>query len=243
MAIWSMRYAGEVGPNDGAGGEGRYVVHRHADEGGPHLDLRVEVAERSLAGWRLPADAIDRMGTGEDVLCAVKAEHPARWLDHDSSVCAVVDAGRYTESRDEDGSVRLAFSGPALNGVYEFRRRSNEGVVMALIKTAEQFTGKRVEVADVERLATAAEDGRTARVRAEERLCGLGRELDGDAFDETLWRCMLAPLSLKEIYRQVARFERRYDEKYPPAHVTRATDNLDDAKRKEEVAAILAEYV
>jgi hypothetical protein len=236
-----MRYEGEPAADPDGDGHGRYVLHRHTDEGGPHLDLRIELPEGTLAGWRLPVDALDRAGASGDVLCSVKAEHPARWLDHDSADCTVADAGRYSQVQEKDGSVRLAFTGGVLNGLYEFRRRSDENVLVALVEVTERFAGGTASIEDVERLAAAAEDGRTARTRAVERLCGLGRELDGDAFDEPLWRSMLAPLSLNEIHRQIARFERRYDEKYPPVHVTRASETVEDEKRKEEVAAILSE--
>jgi hypothetical protein len=64
-------------------------------------------------------------------------------------------------------------------------------------------------------------DGVRARSRAVERLCGLGRELDGPAFDEGIWRRSLAGLDLEEIHGQLRAFEVRFDRKYPPSPASR----------------------
>ena len=64
-------------------------------------------------------------------------------------------------------------------------------------------------------------DGATARRLAVERLCGLGRELDGTAFDESIWRKTLRALTLPEIHGQLRTFELRFDQKYPPAPTSR----------------------
>jgi hypothetical protein len=64
-------------------------------------------------------------------------------------------------------------------------------------------------------------DGLAARSRAIQRLCGLGRELDGDAFEENLWRKTLHGLSLDEIHRQLRAFEVRFDQKFPSLAVSR----------------------
>ena len=60
-------------------------------------------------------------------------------------------------------------------------------------------------------------DGVTARRRALERFCGLGRELDGSAFDEAVWRRTLESLSLDEITRHLRAYEVRFDHKFPPS--------------------------
>ncbi len=70
-------------------------------------------------------------------------------------------------------------------------------------------------------VAQAVDDGLEARRRAVERFCGLGRELDGLAFDETVWRRTLEPLTLREIHRHLSAYEIRFDQKYPPQPVSR----------------------
>ncbi|MCL4695239.1 MAG: hypothetical protein KJ060_22340, partial [Candidatus Hydrogenedentes bacterium] len=46
-------------------------------------------------------------------------------------------------------------------------------------------------------------------------------ELDGPSFDDTLWRRTLAQLSLDEIHVHLRAYETRFDQKYPPAPVSR----------------------
>ncbi len=242
MFVWTMRRAGEYTADNDAIEPSRFVVHRHVDDGGTHLDLRIETDGGGLAGWRLSPDAIERTNHGDEVFCLAKPIHPVRWLDHNSELCAVVGSGRCRRMDSEKGHARMAFDGTGLNGIYEFRPWPGERGIVGLIDAVERFAGGTAAgPADIERFAAAAEDGRTARVRAIERVCGLGRELDGDAFDERLWRSMLAPLTLNEVYRQMARFERRFDEKYPPTGVTRPDKSHDATMRKREVAAILDE--
>lgn len=83
-------------------------------------------------------------------------------------------------------------------------------------------------------------DGATARLRATERLCGLGRELDGDAFDDAVWRKTLSSLTLEEIHGQLRSFEVRFDLKYPPMPVSRP-DHAQGASRSEDALAIVRE--
>jgi hypothetical protein len=69
-------------------------------------------------------------------------------------------------------------------------------------------------------LAGLAEDGRAARDRAITRYCGLGRELDGNSFDDTWWRAMLAGQRLSVIQQHLHGLEVRFDQKYPPLPVS-----------------------
>ena len=84
-------------------------------------------------------------------------------------------------------------------------------------------------------------DGATARRLAVERLCGLGRELDGTAFDEPIWRKTLGGLTLREIHGQLRAFEVRFDRKYPPGPTSRPETLSDDGGdgRQEAALAIL----
>lgn len=72
-----------------------------------------------------------------------------------------------------------------------------------------------------EAVAQAVADGVEARRRAVERFCGLGRELDGFAFDEGVWRRTLEPLSLREIHGHLSAYEVRFDQRHPPQAVSR----------------------
>jgi len=255
MLIWTIRRRGDELPAPLPAGSDahseqrraglRFVMHRHMDGDGLHIDLRIERPGGILAGWRLPVDVFDRLSAGEEVLCALKREHPVHWLDHDSAECTVVDRGEYSETADDDGgTLRLVFRGEVLDGEFEFRAEPGDGLVMALAEAVRAESDGPLVPATVDEFIEAARDGQVARARAIERLCGLGRELDGEAFDEGLWRRMLDGLGLADIHRQTAKFERRFDEKYPPLPVTRAAPlPEDDADRREVVAAILEECV
>jgi len=84
-------------------------------------------------------------------------------------------------------------------------------------------------------------DGLAARRNAVERLCGLGRELDSERFNDAVWRKTLAGLRLTDIHEQLRAFEVRFDEKYPPMPVSRP-ESLDESasvSRDEKAMLIL----
>jgi hypothetical protein len=66
-------------PSDGAPpvGEKRFVLHRHVDADGPHLDLRLE-AGNCLLGWRIAGEELN-----PGCWASEKAPHPKSWLDED----------------------------------------------------------------------------------------------------------------------------------------------------------------
>jgi hypothetical protein len=68
----------------------------------------------------------------------------------------------------------------------------------------------------------------------------LGRELDGSAFDDSVWRRVLAGLSLDEIHSQLRAFEVRFDQKYPPSPVSRP-EKLRDADAEDSAGTTRAE--
>ena len=53
---------------------GRFVLHRHVDAMGPHLDLRLE-QDGYLVGWRIEGDSLD----GEP-WATRKSPHRVSWL-------------------------------------------------------------------------------------------------------------------------------------------------------------------
>lgn len=189
---------------------GRFVLHRHTDVMGEHLDLRLETDE-ALRGWRIDATEL-----GDAMWATEKRAHPKRWLD-DPADATTMDAGRYTVEAEEPGDVVLV-----LEGRQEIRRlrarrvepipASALGAVVNALKEAGAGIGEA---------SALVLDGAAARTRAIGRLCGLGRELDGTAFDETIWRKTLRSLSLEEIHAQLRAFEVRFDQRYPAAPVSR----------------------
>ena len=228
-------------PGQDISDRGRFVLHRHSDDGGEHLDLRLEERE-VLVGWRLPCDAMEQLAQGDGVVCELKRIHPKRWLDVNGGVCNVEDSGTYSwVKRDADGGTAL-FDGKRLAGQYDFARRKEpaeaapESYRNSLSVVKEELGLDLAREDDVARLVARARDGDTARNRAVERLCALGVELDGELFDERMWRKTLRHLSLAETHVHLRSFERRFDEKYPPLPVTKR-EKLGERDRQRERAA------
>ena len=220
----------------------RYVLHAHRDEGGEHLDLRLEEGD-VLVGWRLPPDVVEQLALGKQVPCELKRIHPIRWLEVDEAGCAVEDAGTYRWVTKSGARALIAFRGKQLAGVYSVTRQQGErnspadryDESVSVIQGELGLDLARTD--DVAELVARAHDGDTARKRAVERLCALGRQLDGDSFDEQMWRKTLGGLSLREIHGHLRPFERRFDEKHPPVPVTRQERLESDTKQRERVAA------
>ncbi len=205
---------------DAAPIEGRFVLHRHRDAQGPHLDLRLE-QDGCLAGLRVDADALE-----PGAWAAEKPPHALHWLRQDGDAVRV-DAGAYAwEHRDE---ARRVMRLDGAHGVRRLEWRRVEGLpphcLRALIEA-----GRTAQV-PTDRLADLVRDGAEARERAVARLCGLGRELDGPAFDAAAWRRMLDPLSLRDIHGHLAAFETRFDRAFPPEPVSRPESLEDEAQR------------
>lgn len=190
--------------------EGRFVLHRHRDTEGPHLDLRLECGD-VLLGWRVAGGALEAGAWATE-----KAPHPVHWLDQDGEAVRE-DAGRYRWVwRDDDaGELLLHGADQSLRVKLERRNTMPASCVRDLCAAArEHGVGPGA-------LAGLVADGVTARHRAVGRLCGLAAELDGAAFDETLWRETLAHKSLAEIQGHLHAYEVRFDRKYPPERVSR----------------------
>lgn len=188
----------------------RFVVHRHHDEGGAHLDLRLE-QEGYLMGFRVDGLALE--GT---VWATAKAPHPTTWLDQDGEAV-----------REDEGTYHWD-SGDATEGVLVLegeKERVSIWVEQADDVTAGAVAELRAAAANLGTslgaLAALAEDGKTARERAVGRFCGLGRELDGSTFDEGLWRKTLAGERLAVVQQYLHGLEVRFDQKYPPTPVSR----------------------
>ena len=211
---------------------GRFVLHRHEDASGPHQDLRLEHGG-FLVGWRVAGDTLD----GGPCLATEKMPHPLRWLEEDGGA-ERADAGSYAWV--ERGPQRRVL---LLKGERGTRRITAEpvggfepGAAAALVETMEKAG------VPLERLPLLAEDGLTARRRAVTRLLGLGRELDGDAFDADLMKRMLEGLTLDEVHAHLRSYEARFDARYPPRPVSRpeSIENEADGREGDALAILRA---
>jgi len=211
--------------------QGRFVVQRHTDAEGPHLDVRLE-QEGYLLGWRVEGCSLEG-----NAWATAKAPHPLHWLEQDGDAVRE-DEGVYAWlSCTEDGGT-LVLRGRGGTRVLGLRRRSGLPVT-AVRAIARVLTEHGVAPQEA---ATLMIDGLTARRQALARFCGLGRELDGAAFDETVWRKTLDRRPLEEIHAHLRAYEVRFDAKYPPLPVSRPEalpDQEEGEARAEQVLAIL----
>lgn len=185
---------------------GRFVLQRHHDGAGPHWDLRLEQAGH-LVGWRF-----ERPLSGDGCWASEKGPHPMRWLEHDGDTVRE-DGGLYTVLEWSKNTRALLLEGR--NGTRTLRATRMPFVppetARAIQETMDAFSVHPGALAAVLR------DGITARRRAIERFCGLGRELDGNAFDENVWRRTLDSLTLDELTAHLRTYEVRFDHKFPPS--------------------------
>ena len=216
----------------GRSADGRFVLHRHTDAGGEHLDLRLEDGE-VLRGWRIDATAL------EDAPWATeKPPHPLRWLQEDAPA-ERMDAGEYAwESRSADGGTLLLQGADGCRRLHVTTAAALDASTARGIVRAADAVAARLE--DVPQLVA---DGAAARRRAVQRLCSLGRELDGAAFDSALCRKGVAAMSLDELHRQLRAYETRFDAKYPPHRVSQPVtlpdeDNRDDTRNSAALAIV-----
>lgn len=210
--------------------DGRFVLHRHRGEGDTYLDLRVECGT-CLRGWRIDGDAL------VDGCWAIeKGPHPVRWLEDDGDAVRE-DAGEYYwEHRGIDGGSLVLLGGRGPVRIQIVRQPDvTPGAVRAMYAALD---AAQVDARDA---ASLIRDGATARERAVARLCGLGRELDGRAFEEEVWRKTVSGLTLDEIHTQLRAFEVRFDALYPPQPVSRpeALPEVGAESRSEAALSIL----
>lgn len=189
-------------------GGSRFVLHRHGDDRGPHLDLRIE-ENGCLGGWRVDALSLRGEPWAEE-----KAPHPLDWLDREDGVLT------------EDAGTCLCLSRALPR---QWLLKGTRGFFLLTATPVTEWTPARLKtlteaVPDPEArdaLPALAADGLTARRHAITRFCGLGRELDGKAFDETVWRKALEALSLEEIHQQLQALECRFDRHFQPERLSR----------------------
>lgn len=208
---WSLSFVDSVEEMLAEAGEpeGRFVLQRHCDGDGPHLDLRLE-QEGYLLGWRIDGQAL-----GDACWATEKMPHPVRWLDQDGDSVRV-DGGEYSWlSRGDEGSMLLLSGERETYCVHVMRE---EGLSPSVVRdVTEALRGCGATGAD---LVGLLQDGQLARQRTEARLLGLGRELDGARFDLAVWQRTLKGMRLEGLYEHLRAFEARFDALYPPVSVS-----------------------
>jgi hypothetical protein len=219
---WELHIEPVEDPGDAAR-DGRFVAHRHDDALGPHVDLRVEHGD-FLMGWRVDGTALVAGAWATE-----KGPHPLAWL---ASGGDRIDAGSYRwEERTATRRVLLLDGRDGCRRVrFEARADLTPVETRALAECLAE-TGTPASAAPA-----LLRDGLEARSRAVARLCGLGVELDGTAFDAAAWRRMLGGLPLDEIHGHLRAFESRFDAKYPPEPVSQP-EPLPDATDTREPRA------
>lgn len=217
--FWQVTEIKQVETAPGGEEAGRFVLHGHRDAGGAHLDLRLECGEY-LAGWRIAGERLE-----EGCWATEKMPHPACWLEQDGDARRE-RAGTFAWRRQDADCRVVALSDG--DSVTEITLKRWDGLsvedIRALAATA-QAHGQAASA-----LPALVEDGIIARARAVERFCGLSRALDGNGFDETGWRRLLAGMNLGEIGERLARVETRYDRAHPPSPVSRP-ERLDEEEQ------------
>ena len=221
--FWIVR--SESGPKKLQRRDGRYVIHRHHDAEGDHLDLRLE-CDGFLMGWRIDGADLD-----DSPWATQKPPHSTRWLEAGEGVIVESQGDYAWERRSESENVILLEDESGCRRIrFECVRPLNSLAARGLWQAAAS-AGLGLDDA-----AALLADGAAARARAIERLCGLGRELDGHAFEAQLWRKSLGGLSLDEIHSQLRAFEVRFDTKYPPRPVSRPESLDEESENRSESA-------
>ncbi len=217
-------------PTDTDSAAGRFVLHRRHGGEGTRLDLRLEHGSHCV-GWRL-----DGAELPERCWAVEKAPHPLRWLEDDGGA-ARRDSGVYHWEDESGGGRRIVLHGAA--GSTEIRARRMPALPPRTMEAVTAFLDRHGLAAA--RIPELLEDGREARQRALTRLCGLGRELDGSAFDAALWRDALANASLAALHKHLEPYEQRLEARHPPTPVSKPEPLPDgDAADRAEMALRIA---
>ncbi len=139
---------------------GRFVLHRHHDAEGPHLDLRFE-QDGYLAGFR-----IDGLTLEGEVCATEKSAHPIAWLEQDGEAVRE-DSGTYRRHAINDNEMHIELHGAL--GVRTLHATRQSGLPPSTIR--EVCATLRAHAASTRDAARLIADGIAARRRAIERLC------------------------------------------------------------------------
>jgi len=146
---------------------------------------------------------------------SAKAPHPLHWLTQDGTAIREDEGYYHWESGDANQGVLLLQGRSGAFRIHVDAAAQIPETILAGMREVAERIGVSISA-----LAALVEDGATARDRALTRFCGLGRELDGDTFDEKLWRNTLSGERLAVIQQYLHGLEVRFDKKYPPTPVS-----------------------
>lgn len=202
--------------------DGRFAIHTRANG---EIELRIEM-DGYLMGWRIDGDNL-----GETQWAVEKTPHPTTWIDREEGR---IDRGTYAWIEKGDDTKRIALIGES--GVTVLTADRIADVAISEVRAiTEAIHDAGADMRDAPQLIA---DGSTARRRAAARFIGLGRELDGDAFDTAVWRRAIAYLSLDEIHDQLRAYESRFDAKYPAARASVPEALPDDSAAHASIEAL-----
>lgn len=188
---------------------GRFVMHRHVDKEGPHLDLRLEHGD-SLLGWRIAGESLE-----EGQWATEKMPHPVEWLSRNHGLERRLEGQWRWVERDETRCTVALWDGESTLCIL---LEACKDIQAEEVRTLAQLAQK--EKIAFSALASLVEDGIQARMRAVARFCALSRTLDGEGFDEAGWRQLFTSMSFNEIGERLAKVEIRHDRSYPPQPVS-----------------------
>ncbi|HOQ90371.1 MAG TPA: hypothetical protein PLX03_09560 [Candidatus Hydrogenedentes bacterium] len=205
--LWTLESAEPVQEPPAEGWAGRWALHRHRDELGEHLDLRLE-QDGVLGGLRVEGS---ELAPG---VCAVeKGPHPLKWLAASASV-EKLGAGRWGWLWRE----------PALREIVLEERKAltrlawRRAETIPLRAAARLGAWCREHQVDPDQLEALCADGWLARQAARERCRGLAALLEGEVQDPAAWQKQFGTLSLAELNARLELLEARLDRKhFPPA--------------------------
>lgn len=206
-----MEYHGEIPENVPLHSEGRFVLHAHKDKQGSHLDLRIE-QKNYLLGWR-----IDDTELRSELWGTEKLPHDPSWLEKEEGG-DTKQTGEFRWFSHGDGNGYLILK-TRDNQILTYRVERWGGFSIRFQRALWQYMRKwQLSPSEVLSLI---EDGVTAREYAIQRICGLGRYLEGDNFDTSQWEKVMSRCALKEIYTNLQKWEARLEGQNPPARLSR----------------------
>lgn len=195
------------------GWAGQWILHRHRDHYGPHLDLRLEF-RGILGGLRVDADALI-----PGVPATEKGPHPNAWLTAEGPA-QEVGRGRWAwEKYTPDHRVLLLDNGTdRLRLGWKRAPALPTSVIVQLAAWAQQ------NHLTPDQLSALCADGLRARQAARARCRGLAALIEAEHFDPDAWNDLLEPLNLDALNQKLDALEARLDQLHPPAPWTHPPD-------------------
>ena len=203
--LWTLESMEPVDTEPADGWAGQWVLHRHRDTDGPHLDLRLETGG-ILGGLRIDGEALN-----PGVRAIEKAPHPLDWLTTDGPAQADGRGQWGWDTRKPERRILILD-----DGADRYRlvwRRLPPLPPDAHARLSEWCREHRLAPAELPGLCA---DGLRARQAALARCQGLAALIEGDRFDPNAWQILLEPLDLEALNRRLEALEAQLDRLHPP---------------------------